>query len=71
MFDAYNENTEEEEKKMSQTQVLSKTSSKFTNTIYENFFGSKMSQIKVVKGQVRDKVISTKVEKLGPIYLDI
>ncbi|CDW85517.1 UNKNOWN [Stylonychia lemnae] len=58
-----------EQKFNSTQQIDSKQRAK--NTIQENFFGEKISILKIIKNDQRELVMSEKREKLGPIYLDI
>lgn len=56
---------------MNDVQVNKTKEQNSQNTIYENFFGGKLSILKVTQPGVPDKQLSQKQEKLGPIYLDI
>ena len=43
----------------------------FKDTIYENFFGEKVVEVKLVSPDGLSKKVNSKKEKMGAIYLNI
>eukprot|EP00347_Sterkiella_histriomuscorum_P010153 403377401 len=71
VMDPYTFTEEEQKRQFNASQQIDKKQLQPKNTIHENFFGGKVTLIKVLKEQQAPQIVSEKQEKLGSIFLNI